>query len=442
MANGKTVLVIDGGLRGGSGRGNAVLRHLSQSPDVERILVSTDNVGMLRTEKVVGVPKEDTKDIPALRELIKREKPDLLLPLPEAPIVAGIIDNTRDLVPGFGLTKVGAMMMEGSKSVANCLKKLAGVRTAPFRVYHASERDEAIRDIRGRCVLKADGLAAGKGVTVVNGRAEAKRTFAEWEADKALKAASRSFTVEKCLEGEELSVICIFSADGKFVMLPAARDNKLRYSPRTKGRNWNTGGMAAWSDPSIATPALMQRIADEVFEPTIAAMRAMGLEECGVIYAGLMITPDGVIYTLEYNIRFGDPEIQAILPRVKTDLFPILLEIARGGSVENVKLQIDSGKSFVLVIVRRQYPQSASQVVIPEELLNPGEGVEVLHAGTAYYPDHKAAVLATGGRVLNYRNKILVPTLAEAAEVIYGPIGRKSKHDEFDWRGDFKFKQN
>lgn len=382
------VLVI-----GQGGREHAMAWKLSQSPKVSKVFCAPGNAGTDRDFVNVDI---DANDGERLVKFAKKENIALTIVGPEAPLVAGVVDAF--LAAGlkvFGPTKAAAQL-EGSKAFCKEIMRQASIPTADYRVF--VDPTDAVNFIKDReeapLVVKADGLCAGKGVTVCSTKDEAIAAVHSMMVDKAFGAAGNKIVIEERLVGQEVSILAI--VDGRtIVTLEAAQDHKAAYDGDTGP---NTGGMGAYSPAPFATPELMDNVISKILIPTVHTMRRNGVEFKGVLYAGLMLTNQGP-KVLEYNVRLGDPEAQAILMRLKTDLFEVFNAAAEGKLASLPELEWDERPSICVVMASEGYPGALSTGHpirgIPEadELPN----VKVFHAGTAI---QGGQVVNTGGRVL------------------------------------------
>ena len=369
---------------GSGGREDALAWRLRQSPSCGRLLAAPGNPGIARWADCVGI---DPCDPSAVVELARDNGVDLVVVGPEAPLVAGVADALRAVgIPVFG-PSAAAAQLEGSKGFTKDLCRANGIPTADYvRVDMAQDARAALEGFGLPVVIKADGLAAGKGVTVAMNRAE---------AEAAIDAAGDGpLVIEEFLEGEEASLFAL--VDGaKAVPLASAQDHK-RVGEGDTGPN--TGGMGAYAPAPVLTRELESRAMDEIVRPTARALAESGTPFSGVLYAGLMLTAEGP-KLIEYNVRFGDPECEAIMPLVEGDFAELLHAVATGrlGDIDPPRL---SGKHAMTVIVAaRGYPGTpASGGLIREiEAAEQVEGVTVFHAGTAMGAQ---GLVAKGGRVL------------------------------------------
>ncbi|MFQ5995405.1 MAG: phosphoribosylamine--glycine ligase [Acidiferrobacterales bacterium] len=378
---------------GGGGREHALAWKAAQSPRVERVHVAPGNAGTASEPKVENVDI-GVEDIDRLVSFAKRQETALTIVGPEAPLVAGIVDAFS----AAGLACFGprqpAAMLEGSKTFTKDFLARHGIPTAAY----ASFTDvRAAVDHIIKCgapiVVKADGLAAGKGVTLAQSIEEAVAAAKQMLSGESFGDAGRRVVIEEFLRGEEASFIVM--ADGQNVVpMATSQDHKAR-DEGDKGPN--TGGMGAYSPAPVVTPTVEARIMTEVITPTVRAMAAENRHYTGFLYAGLMIAPDGTPKVLEYNCRFGDPEAQPILLRLKSDLID-LTESALAGRLDTVNPQWDPRVALGVVMVAGGYPGSYRKGDtihgLPEE---PANASKVFHAGTRKNNDE---VLTNGGRVL------------------------------------------
>jgi phosphoribosylamine--glycine ligase len=371
-------------LLGSGGREDALAWRLRQSTSCGKLVAAPGNPGIARWADCVGI---DPCDPAAVVELARANHIDLVVVGPEAPLVAGVADALRDAgIAVFG-PNAAAAQLEGSKGFTKDLCRANRIPTADYvRAERAAEALAALDGFGLPVVIKADGLAAGKGVTVAMSRAE---------AEAAIHAAGDGpLVIEEFLEGEEASLFAVVDGDTA-VPLASAQDHK-RVGEGDTGPN--TGGMGAYAPAPVLTAELEQRAMDEIVRPTARALAAAGAPFSGVLYAGLMLTADGP-KLIEYNVRFGDPECEAIMPLVEGDFAELLHAVATGrlAEIEPPKL---SGKHAVTIIVAaRGYPGApASGGTIRDiEAAEQVEGVTVFHAGTAL---GEQGLVAKGGRVL------------------------------------------
>ncbi|NUT01723.1 MAG: phosphoribosylamine--glycine ligase [Sphingomonas sp.] len=370
-------------LLGSGGREDALAWRLRQSPSCGELLAAPGNPGIARWAECVAV---DPCDPAAVTRLARERAMDLVVIGPEAPLVAGVGDALREA--GFAVfgPNSAAAQLEGSKGFTKDLCAANAIPTADYvRVETAAEAHDALKQFGIPVVIKADGLAAGKGVTVAMGRDE---------AEAAIDAAGDGpMVIEEFLEGEEASLFAL--VDGETAIpLASAQDHK-RVGEGDTGPN--TGGMGAYSPAPVLTPELEQRAMDEIVRPTAKAMADSGTPFSGVLYAGLMLTPEGP-KLIEYNVRFGDPECEAIMPRIEGD-FAELLHAVAAGRLAGLRPQLSDTHSMTVIVAARGYPGTpASGGLIREiEAAEQVPGVTVFHAGTAR---SAGSLVAKGGRVL------------------------------------------
>jgi phosphoribosylamine--glycine ligase len=375
---------------GSGGREHALAWKISRSPLVRAVYAAPGNPGIARIATLVPL---DAKDVDGIARFARESAIDLVVVGPEAPLVAGLADRlARDGVPVFGPTAAAAEL-EGSKAFAKDVMRAAGIPTAEYEVFGEVAPALAWARARaGRVVVKADGLAAGKGVVVCGDLAEAEAALRSILVERVHGAAGARVVVEERLEGPEAS--CIAFTDGERVLpLPAAQDHK-RILDGDRGPN--TGGMGAFTPTPHVTPALAAEVERTVLLPTVREMARRGRPFRGALYAGLMLTPAGP-RVLEFNARLGDPETQPILLRVG-DVVPALLACARG-SLAGATLEVDPRAAVGVVLAAEGYPGEVARGDAIEGADGPfPDDVQVFHAGTARAPD--GALVTAGGRVL------------------------------------------
>ena len=377
---------------GGGGREHALAWKCAAAARVSEVLVAPGNAGTAAEPRVrnVGVAAEDTA---ALVQLARAERVDLTIVGPEAPLVAGIVDA----FVAAGLSCFGprreAARLEGSKAFAKEFLRRHGIPTARSCTFTREHFDEAwVRSQRAPLVVKASGLAAGKGVVIAATTEEALAAAQAMFAGQFAEAG-REVVIEEFLEGEEASFIVM--ADGRHILPLATSQDHKRLNDGDRGPN--TGGMGAYSPAPLVTPALHTRIMREVIEPTVRGLAAEGMPYTGFLYAGLMIAPDGTPNVLEFNCRLGDPEAQPLLMRLQSDL-SALCEAALGGQLGTVSAQWDPRAALGVVMAAAGYPESVRRGDNIEGLERaarlPGK---IFHAGTRL---ESGRVLTNGGRVL------------------------------------------
>ena len=394
-----TVLLV-----GGGGREHALAWRLARDNPSVRIVAAPGNPGIAELAECVAV---SATDIEGLARLAKDRRVDFTIVGPEAPLAAGIVDRfQKENLAIFGPTR-GAAQIETSKAFAKDLMRKAGVPTA--RAIIATEPEKARRAVREfglPIVIKASGLAAGKGVIICQTAQEADAAIEGMLVGGQFGVAGSEILVEEFMTGEELSVLAITDGTRVLPLVPAQDHKRLRDGDEGP----NTGGMGAYAPVALATDAVMRQTVDRVFAPTLGALRDSGNEFRGLLYAGLMLTPDGP-KVVEFNCRFGDPETQAVLPIADLSVpFSKLLElVARGDSLPANTTSRALGAAVTTVVAAAGYPEAprgGGFVSIPSDL----EGVIVFHAGTSR--DAEGHLIASGGRVLAVTG--VAPTFQEA----------------------------
>ncbi|MGY0650824.1 phosphoribosylamine--glycine ligase [Luteimonas sp. A537] len=382
------VLVI-----GSGGREHALAWKLAQSPRVDEVLVAPGNAG---TATEAGCRNVDVKatDIDALLALARDEGVAFTVVGPEAPLVAGIVDRFQAAGLRIFGPSAAAAKLEGSKAFAKDFLARHGIPTAHYAVFTEVEPALAyLRDAGAPIVVKADGLAAGKGVIVAMTLAEAEAAVRDMLGGDAFGEAGARVVIEEFLDGEEASFIAM--VDGSFALPMATSQDHKRVGDGDTGPN--TGGMGAYSPAPVVTPAVHARIMREVIEPTVAGMAADGVPFSGFLYAGLMIDADGAPKVIEFNVRFGDPETQPIMMRLRSD-FATLVEAGIDGALDGADADWDPRPALGVVMAAEGYPatpRTGDVISVPDM---PGTGdVRVFHAGTRLENGH---AVTAGGRVL------------------------------------------
>jgi phosphoribosylamine--glycine ligase len=375
---------------GNGGREHALAWRLAQSPRIGRVHVAPGNAGTAREDGLFNLP---LATIPDLVDFARKESIALTVVGPEAPLSAGIVDSFRAAgLRIFGPTRAAAQL-EASKDFAKSFMTRHGIPTAAYATFSdATAAHDYVAKQRAPIVIKADGLAAGKGVVVAMTLEEAHGAIDMMLVDNKMGAAGARVVIEEFLEGEEASFIVM--VDGKHVLPLASSQDHKRLQDGDKGPN--TGGMGAYSPAPVVTPALHARVMREVIQPVIHGMEKEGNPYTGFLYAGLMIRPDGTSRTLEFNCRMGDPETQPIMMRLKSDLFT-LVEHAVDGTLDTVDAEWDRRVALGAVMAAAGYPESPRKGDVITGLPRDGDDFHVFHAGTAL-SDGK--VLTNGGRVL------------------------------------------
>ena len=405
---------------GSGGREHALVWKLAQSPLVTKIYCAPGNAGTALDGENVNIPADD---ISRLLHFARENQIDLTVVGPEAPLVAGIADEFRKSGLNVFGPSAAAARLEGSKVFTKKLLRRANVPSADFQVFtRLAEALEFIdQNEEGPMVVKADGLAAGKGVFVCKNRSEARSACKSILQDRTFGDAGRSIIIEECLEGQEASILAIVDGD-VIIPLDAAQDHKRAFDG-DKGPN--TGGMGAYCPAPLVTEKLMDEIIQRVLIPTVHTMRVEGCPFSGVLYAGIMLTNSGP-KVLEYNVRFGDPEAQPVLMRLKSDLAQVLSLAATGGLAELEGLDWDPRASVCVVMASEGYPNSYQKGHVIHGLADADNqpNVKVFHAGTT---EKNGEVVNAGGRVLGVT--ALGDTVADAKANAYAAV------EKITWQG-------
>lgn len=396
-------------LIGGGGREHALAWHLSRT---STLYSTSENPGILQVSQRIRIP---SSDLTSLSNLAAEKKFDLIVIGPEQPLVDGLVDSlAKKGIPAFGPTKAAAQL-EGSKIFAKQFMNRHKIPTARFAV--AEDPSSAVRllkDFNYPVVLKADGLAAGKGVIVASGYTEAEETIHSFMIEKQLGDAGSKIVIEECLIGRELSYL-IFTDNKDYISMPVAQDHKRAFDG-DKGPN--TGGMGAFSTPTLLDLLLEKRIREEIVEPTLNGLNKENLPFRGTLYFGLMITNEGP-RLLEYNVRLGDPETQTILPRLASSLSELTYAVAKG-ELSSVKPKWSNDSTCCIVLASKNYPSTPEVGKIITGINNAQQipDVVVFHAGTKQ--NEKDEIVSSGGRVLNVvaRGKSLLQATSQAYEAI------------------------
>lgn len=407
---------------GSGGREHALTWALSRSASVKQIYSASSNTGgnagiLKLTTRQVGTDDVGAGDVGSIADFAAREKIDLVVIGPEQPLVDGLADAVAARgIAAFGPSQ-SAARLEGSKIFSKEFMARHGIPTANYVVVdEASEAFSAVGSFGFPVVIKADGLAAGKGVIIASDEAEARQAVQDLMVDRKLGEAGARLLIEECLVGRELSYL-VFSDGKDFAAMPVAQDHKRAFDG---DRGPNTGGMGAYSTPGLLDAELEARIVREIVAPSLEAARVDGFPFRGVLYCGLMLTPDGPM-TLEYNVRFGDPETQAIMRRLDSDFGELALAVARG-ELGKAKPRWSNDVSTCVVLASAGYPGSyeTGKVISGLEAAEQIESIVVFHAGTKL--NQMGEVETAGGRVLGVT--ACATTLDEATARAYEAVGR------------------
>ncbi len=398
---------------GGGGREHTLVWKLKQSPLVEKIYCAPGNAGIARDAECVSLSVEDLE---RLADFAEKEEIDLTVVGPEGPLVDGIVDLfNRKGLKIFGPSKKAAQL-EGSKVFAKDLMVKYNIPTSEYKIFtNPEEAIKYIKKIGVPIVVKADGLAAGKGVIVCEEEEEEEALLAlkKIMIDRAFGEAGRKVIVEECLRGEEASILAFTDGDAVLAMV-SSQDHKPVFDG---DRGPNTGGMGAYAPAPVITPEMSRFVEEKILIPAVKGLKAEGCHYSGVIYAGLMMTEKGP-KVLEFNCRFGDPEAQVVIPMLKSDLVPILQAVVEGRLGE-IKAEWLDNHAVCVVMASGGYPGSyqKGKEITGLENLKGKEGLFVFHAGTA---DNNGQIVTSGGRVLGVTG--WADTLSQTLEKVYGAV--------------------
>ncbi len=409
-----TILVV-----GSGGREHALVQKCLESPLAGRVIASPGNGGMARE---VDCFNQSVEDIAGMVDLAKRESVGLVIVGPEVPLSLGLVDALTDAgIPAYGPAKSGAQL-ESSKAFCKDFFARHNIPTAEYATF--TEVTPALTYLQAHpapIVIKASGLAAGKGVIMAETQEEAVAAVKDMLEGEAFGSSGREIVIEETLYGEEASIHAIVSGQD-YLCLPASQDHK-RVGEGDTGLN--TGGMGAYTPTSRVTPEMQAEIEEKVIRPTLAGLKADGIDYRGTLYAGLMLTDKGV-KVLEYNVRFGDPETQVLLPMVEDDLVPVLHAAARGEALPK-KLRFREGSTIVVVLAAGGYPGSyekGHEISFPQNI---PPGTAVVHAGTKLSEVGK--ISTSGGRVLGVSAQ--APNLKDAAKLAYSVCDQIQFKDKY-----------
>ncbi|MDX8393950.1 MAG: phosphoribosylamine--glycine ligase [Mariprofundales bacterium] len=414
---------------GSGGREHALCWKLAQSASVNEVVCTPGNAGIASIARCINV---DADNLPELLALAKKEQPQLIVIGPEVPLVTGLADQLRaDGFDVFGPNQAAAEL-EGSKSFAKQLMQEAAVPTACFAIHNNAEAAEAyIRQCYAAgmsVVVKASGLAAGKGVIVAEHMDDAIAAANDMLSGNSFGEAGAQVVIEECLQGEEAS--CLFIVSGDCIVPLASSQDHKRLLDGDLGPN--TGGMGAYSPAPCVTKKIANDVLELVARPIIKALKKRGIHFIGTLYAGMMITKDG-IKTLEFNVRFGDPECQALLLRLQSDLAELLRAAAQGKLAQHPSLQWHAQTALCVVVASAGYPSSYEKNQIIGGLDAVADaGAIVFHAGTSLKynnAENTKVIINTGGRVLGVT--VLGSDILAAKQKVYSAL------EHLDWSGGF-----
>ena len=418
-------------LIGSGGREHALAWKLAQSPQVQTVFVAPGNGGTATAKQTTaGIQNLPISDLQDLADFAKREKIQLTVVGPEAPLAAGIVDVFRENgLRIFGPTQLAAQL-ESSKDFSKAFMKRHGIPTADYQTFSNRLEAHAYIDAKGApIVIKADGLAAGKGVVVAMSLEEAHAAVDMMLADNKLGNAGARVVIEEFLTGEEASFIVL--VDGKNVLALATSQDHKRLLDADQGPN--TGGMGAYSPAPVVTPEIHARALREVIMPTVKGMESDGLPYTGFLYAGLMISPEGKIKTLEFNCRMGDPETQPFMARLRSDLVHAL-DKAVDGKLNEVELEWDRRTALGVVLAAYNYPETPRNGDVITGIPADTEDQLTFHAGTKL---QDGKLLTSGGRVMCVVG--LADTVRGAQQKAYDAISQ-IQFDGMQYRKDIGYR--
>jgi phosphoribosylamine--glycine ligase len=418
---------------GGGGREHCLAWKISKSPLVEKIYAAPGNAGISEIAECIDIDISE-KNFTDLLNLVEEREIDLTVVGPEAPLVDGIVDYFR--LRGhkiFGPGKAAAAM-EGSKVFAKELLQKYGIPSAEGIIFKKEDYDKAVDYIDKRktfpLVIKADGLAAGKGVVIVDNKMQAVEAVKDCFKRGKFGSSGDRIIIEDFLDGYEVSILCL--CDGRSIIPMAPAQDYKRIFDNDKGKN--TGGMGSYSPVPMVDENIYKEILSKIIFPTGDAMAKESIEYKGILYAGILVS-DGKPYLLEYNCRFGDPETQVVLPRLKQDLVPLLLKCI-DGKLDEKKLEWDENKCICVVAASEGYPESSSKgdVIKGLDYFKGSDDIIVFHAGTKM---EQGNVVTNGGRVLGVVSR--ASTFREVRKKVYEALGR-IRFRGIQYRNDIAFK--
>jgi phosphoribosylamine--glycine ligase len=404
---------------GSGGREHALVQKCLESPLASKVIAAPGNGGMASDVECFDLSVED---IHGIVELAQNQKIGLVVVGPEVPLSLGLVDALEQVgIPAYGPNQAGAQL-ESSKAFCKDFFARHNIPTAAYGTFTETEAALAyLEEHPAPIVIKASGLAAGKGVIMAETQEEAIAAVKDMLEGDAFGSSGKEIVIEETLYGEEASIHVIASGQD-FVSLPPSQDHKRAGEGDT---GLNTGGMGAYTPTSKVTAEMQTEIEEQVIKPTLAGLKADGIDYRGTLYAGLMLTDKGV-KVLEYNVRFGDPETQVLLPMVADDLVPVLLAAAKGEALPT-QLRFHDGAAIVIVLAAGGYPGSYAKgkvITFPENLPNGGA---VVHAGTSR--DADGTIRTSGGRVLGVSAQ--ATSLQEAAELAYSVCDQIDFEDKY-----------
>lgn len=377
---------------GGGGREHAIVWKLAESPKVDKIYCAPGNAGIAELAECVNI---GVMEFDKLAEFAKKHEVDLTVVAPDDPLAGGAIDVLEKAgLRAFG-PRANAAILEGSKAFSKDLMKKYGIPTATYETFDTPESAlEYLETAKMPIVLKADGLALGKGVLICMNREEAKAGVKTLMLDKQFGSAGNRIVVEEFMTGREVSVLSF--VDGKTIRIMTSAQDHKRAKDGDQGLN--TGGMGTFSPSPFYTEEVDAFCREHIYQPTVDAMRAEGREFKGIIFFGLMLTAEGP-KVLEYNARFGDPETQVVLPRMKNDLFEVF-EACIDGTLDQVELEFEDNAAVCVMLASDGYPEHYEKgyPISGLEKFKDAEGYYAFHSGTKF--DENGRIVTNGGRVL------------------------------------------
>ena len=407
---------------GGGGREHAICWKLSKEANVDKIYCAPGNAGISNVAQCIDIQDSDIEN---LLKFAKENKIDLTIVGPEIPLVAGIVDKfEKEGLKIFGPNKKCAQL-EGSKAFSKDFMIRHNLPTAKYKEY--TDLDEAISEIDSfgyPVVIKADGLAAGKGVVISENREDAITTLKEMMSDKKFGNAGDKIVVEEFLTGIETSILAFVDND-TIVPMVSSKDHKKVFEGET---GLNTGGMGTFSPSEIYTEKLAKEVQEKILDKTLEGFKKDNLNYKGILFVGLMITEDGP-KILEYNVRFGDPETQSVLFRLDTDLNKIISEILNN-NLKNIEINYSKEESICVMLTSGGYPENYEKGKVISGLENLDSDIVVFHSGTKFDNEN---IVTNGGRVIGITAK--GKTVKEAAQKVYENI-KKINFEKMHYRKD------